>query len=309
MEAIVEETTEVKEVNAQQIAAPHAEEANVDAEQAHTAEASPEPVEAGNADLSAAKKKPVRTNNMQSHRKPYHMRNTPMREGLMDLSRKMHKEQAAKKRGKSDKKGKRGKKATGDMIRLNTRFIPAELNVDNLNDYININDTSLNKNASAAFTLVTGKVISIQRAIDQAIFPKMRDDLLMVPKLSVEHVQRRGKQCDTLPNYWALIGYIVIERIRQDKKLLKTLVADERPIVNVAVNTVTGFKGSVTSVAPITTDPMYTGVVREVVKAYRETKDVTPEERAEALEKVIHDLKANKDLSIYAGTHLKSDDL
>jgi len=222
------------------------------------------------------------------------MSTTTMKKGLAGLKKEMAKNRKNKFAGEKN-----------EMIFLDTKSHADKLTVDTLSDYINIASTTLNKNANVKLPLVFGPVISIQRAIDYVMKPKMLVEQLMVPKLSKVALAHIGRQTRTLVNFWALNAYFIVERVTQDAELRKILMED-KVIINVDIEETNTFKGPIKVFTPIVTDAMYLGIVREVVKVLRTTDKG---DEADAFMAVINSVKKDKSLSIFAGTDIKTDNL
>jgi len=197
-------------------------------------------------------------------------------------------------------------KKASKMVMLNTNATPIGFNINDLDKYVNIQDTSLRKLSSKKFTLLFGDVISIQRAIDYATHPKLLPEHLMSSRLGKGVMKKLGKQLTTIPNFWAYVGYVLVERLQQDDELLNVMLNNDG-IINVEINETKTFRGLTKIATPVPNEGMYTGVVREVVNAFRETVDLDDAATTARLEGLLYDLKADKELSVFAGIDVSTD--
>jgi hypothetical protein len=184
-----------------------------------------------------------------------------------------------------------------DMAYLDTEVMPADLKVEDIGKYLNIPDTTLDKNVNLEFETVFGPVINIQRAIDYAVHNKLLPDQLMMKNIPKSSYRKLSKDHQFIPNFWAYIGYLVIERINQDSELLD-LVLKGAPVINVTSKKSKILGKEVTVVTPNVNEKMYTGVVRAVIEDYRGT---TSEERSKALNDLLQNLKKDRTQSVFSG--------
>ena len=206
------------------------------------------------------------------------------------------------------RKRKRKVPKRNDMMLLDTSMRCDKLSSDNIGEYINIGDTSLDREAKIPLELVFGRVICIQRALDYVTHPNMLPEHLTKPTLSKETINYLKTKTVSLDNYWAVVGYCVIERIFQDDKLRKELLED-KPIVNVVVSSKKTFKGYTKVITPRNTDAMYLGVVRAIVDTLRNNKDEPDEVIRESMDETLEKLKRDSSKSIFAGSHIKTTEL
>jgi len=195
---------------------------------------------------------------------------------------------------------KRHKGGPTDMMLLELDQ-PKGISADNIDDYINIKATSLDMDFTKPFNTVFGEVLSIRRALDFVTRPKMRTEHLTKPKFSKDDRNHIYSQVTSLVNYWALVGYVVIERLTQDERLQKLLLNDKE-LISADVTSNRTFRGETTVVTMDVSNAMYLGVVREVVKCFREMADADEEERSTVFEILIRQLKRDASLSIFEGT-------
>jgi len=230
--------------------------------------------------------------------------NTPLKEPLRKLKTKLTTEAGMALPSKSVKSDK--EKPDREMMFLNTDIKPQGLSIDNLDEYININETSLCKLRPRKLCLVFGTVANIQRAIDFALYPNMPQSFLSKAVLTAAQASRLGRQRRNIPNFWAYVGYVVIERISQDPGIGKLLLGDKE-IFNMIVGKIPSYKGPLKTLKPIAIDSLYTGVVRAVVDVLRATRDSSAEDRISAFDKLIYDLKRVKDKSVFAEINVETD--
>jgi len=185
------------------------------------------------------------------------------------------------------------------MMYLNTHPAPKNICAEDLDKYINLSDTLLSIDACKEFTLPFGKVINIRRAIDYAIYTSLHADSLMDPSLSPNKIKKLGGRRKSIPNYWAYIAYVLIERITQSDEL-KEIINSNKRIIDVTMKTVKTAFGDKVVVAPNRDNCMYLGVVREVVKVIRNNVDSTDEVKQEAYNKLLCDMKKKKSADVMA---------
>jgi len=178
---------------------------------------------------------------------------------------------------------------------------PKGISADTIDDYINIKTTSLDMDFNKPFNTVFGEVLSIRRALEFVTRPKMRAEHLTKPKFSKDDRNHIYSQVTSLINYWALVGYVVIERLTQDDELQKLLLNDKE-LISADVTSHRTFRGKTAVVTMDASNAMYLGVVREVVKCFREMAEADEEERSTVFEILIRQLKRDAALSIFEGT-------
>ena len=196
------------------------------------------------------------------------------------------------------------RKTKNDMMYVDTNIMPTDLTLDNLEDYINVADTALNKMTQEPFELIFGNVISIQRAIDYAVNASLLPSHLMQRKYTPPRTSSKNHLY--IPNFWAYVGYVIIERIRQSDEL-KMIYLQDKPLVNVSIKKTNTFKGTVSTITPNVADKMYTGIIRAVIDVIRRTKDLSNEEQVEALNALLFDLKKDKEKSVFAGMRFNAE--
>jgi len=206
---------------------------------------------------------------------------------------------------------KRGRKrqnsGPSDMMLLNTKQ-PAGISAATIDDYINIKTTSLDMDFNKSLTTVFGDVATIRRALEFVTRPKMRAEHLMKPRFSKESRAHIYSQTASLTNYWALVGYVVIERITQDETL-QELLASDKELIAADVTMKRTFRGDTPVIVMDTSNAMYLGVVREVVNCYRAMAGSEQEEISGVFEILIKQLKRDSSLSIFDGTDIVVDGL
>lgn len=72
--------------------------------------------------------------------------------------------------------------------------------------------------------LFCGKVACIKRFMEAIKTPNYPMEFLTKPHLNASERHKIPKEIIKLPNYWALVAYAVVERVRQDVKLSKLLL-------------------------------------------------------------------------------------
>jgi len=185
------------------------------------------------------------------------------------------------------------------MAYLNTKVAPSNISVENINEYFNINGSHLDPNYEHKFTLVFGDAISIASAIRYATDKTMLPTQLMGdPKHKTKKSIKGGHRY--VPNFWAYVGYLVIERITQDKSLMATLLED-KTIINVECRTVNTFNGTMKAIVPDSGDKMYSGVVRYIADTICRVGNEDKDALSTALSQALYELKSDKDKSVFAG--------
>lgn len=71
--------------------------------------------------------------------------------------------------------------------------------------------------------LFCGKVAKIRGFMQAIKTPNYPVNLLSVSVISQEQAKSIPREVVVLPNYWALVAYAVVERVKQDKELIKML--------------------------------------------------------------------------------------
>jgi len=190
-------------------------------------------------------------------------------------------------------------KRKSSMAYLNTVVAPQRLSIANIDNYFNIHGSKLDPKEISEFKLVFGKVDSIDKAIRYAIDESMLPTQLVgkeinKPKKSLKHGHRY------VPNFWAYVAYVVIEKITQNSSLVEEILED-KIVINVTSDTVDSFKGPIKTIVPMSEEKMYTGVVRYIIDTICRVGNEDKETLSEALTKALIELKREKDKSVFAG--------
>lgn len=74
--------------------------------------------------------------------------------------------------------------------------------------------------------LFCGRVGSIKTFMEAIKTPDFPTDYLTKPFLLSAEIEKIPRKKVRLPNYWALVAYAVVERVKQDKKLISLLKAN-----------------------------------------------------------------------------------
>lgn len=187
------------------------------------------------------------------------------------------------------------------MIYLDTEPLPPGVTVDNIEEAINLPESPLAMDALSPIELPFGRAISVRRAADALTHPKMRESHMMKRKLSRDEMGFINSKVNSIPNYWAAVAYIALERIMQSPDLV-ALLEEDREIVSVELRKINTFRGETTTLVPNTADRMYIGVIRELARAIRNTVGEDKETRVGILEMVLKQLRRDDTVSIFEGT-------
>jgi len=190
-------------------------------------------------------------------------------------------------------------KRKSSMAYLNTIVAPQKLSIVTIDNYFNIHGSKLDPKDTGVFKLVFGNVDSIDKAIQYAIDESMLPTQLIgisttKPKKSSKHGHRY------VPNFWAYVAYVIIEKITQNQSLMEEILKD-KIIINVASDTVASFKGPIKTIVPMSEEKMYTGVVRYITDTICRVGNEDKETLSEALTEALTELKREKDKSVFAG--------
>ncbi|MDQ6990798.1 MAG: hypothetical protein Q9M11_03600 [Mariprofundaceae bacterium] len=202
-----------------------------------------------------------------------------------------------------NKADKRRRKS--NMIYLDKVTTNAMLDKAKMGECINIQDTLLARDAVGELNTVFGPTISIQRAIDYVLMNDIGEEHLLTKTLA-KTTSAPGTPHNHIPNYWAYLGYLVVERITQTPEL-RELLLEDKPLIDAVGHRTIMFAGTIDCLIPNTADSMYIGVVRAVVKALRDAN--TPAEEVVAYSKVIQDLKKYRNKSVFEGMRFSADHL
>jgi len=141
-------------------------------------------------------------------------------------------------------------------------------------DYINIAKLSkldigkeLSPGYGFQFTTMFGKAGTVRSAMDYISIKDYPKDLLSKKKLLSKDIKRITGKRINVTNYWAMVMYIVAERIKQDTALIETIkdMPDDIVITSLLTNEVKTF-GLVGSVYVVNTKmSMYVAVIKTFV--------------------------------------------
>lgn len=113
--------------------------------------------------------------------------------------------------------------------------------------------------------LFCGKVACIKTFMEAIRTPGFPTNFLGKAHLSSEEVLSIPKKKVILPNYWALVAYAVVERIRQDKKLMGLLKTNTLTLTSLNKDKVTEFFGKKITCSVVHNKmAMYVAIVRHI---------------------------------------------
>jgi len=186
------------------------------------------------------------------------------------------------------------------MMFLNTRPAPKGLTVWNIKtDYLNIDDTILNKDSVGNFEMPFGTCCTIQRALDYAVYSTLPVELLMEPSVSQAKLKKLGGKRKYIPNYWAYLGYVMLEKITQCNNI-DELIETSKELIDVKHTHVKTALGEKVAIVPNNSNGMYLGIARVIVDVVRDNLLEPDEVKHQAYREVLSKLKKKPSLDVMA---------
>jgi hypothetical protein len=147
-------------------------------------------------------------------------------------------------------------------------------------DYINVSKHSKSELGKmlayghpVEINTVFGKVGTIRSAMDFITMPGYPVEFLSKKKLRQPEVAEINKLTKrTLPNYWAIVAYIVVERIKQDEKLQQLMIENEAQYTSFNMSKPQNFLGGAKLSMSVKNHKMsrYLSIIRHVEKMLKE---------------------------------------
>lgn len=170
-------------------------------------------------------------------------------------------------------------------------------------DYINVSkysESELGKMLSYGYPVkvktVFGKLGTVRAGMDFIKTPGYPTALLGKQRLTADEVNSIPRKSTSVPNYWAIVAYIMCERIDQDSKVKKLLKENVAPIFT-SFNTQDDrqfFKTTVKLSVPNMKMGRYLSIIRHIEKMLKEDRFTRDD-----IEQFVNDCKDHPELDIF----------
>lgn len=184
-------------------------------------------------------------------------------------------------------------------------------------DYVNIvkfSDSEIGKALATStvvnLTTVFGKIGTIRNLMDYLIVIDYPSQYLAKTSLSKQEIEKIPKKKRGVINYWGIIAMVLIQRIRDDHKLLEKLIGLPKTIKFTSFDTTKtadGLGDTILVYKPNTEMHRYCMIVNDIYKAVKEDKYAL--QNKNKCISIIHNNTYDKTKSLYDGLDMVNVDL
>ena len=183
--------------------------------------------------------------------------------------------------------------------------VPKIENIEDKDNYVNIvlnSDSELGKKLSIGypfkFKTIFGNVGSVRNAIDYVTTPGYPVNLLSKSKLRSEEISKIPKNKVRLTNYYAVVMYILTERVKQDEDLIRELMENDMILTSYYTNKREIAGETVTVIIPKNDNAMLVQMYSDIEQAIKDNGGVLNDE---IQEKLIKSYITNPDKRLFDG--------
>jgi len=151
--------------------------------------------------------------------------------------------------------------------------------VEETKDYVNVvlnSEDELGRKLSngypQSFETIFGKVGNVRNALEYVKTPGYPVKLLSKSKLTSKEINRLPKRRAYLPNYYAIVAYILTERVKQDKELQEELKNNEKHLTSYYKNSKPILGSNVTVVIPKKENELYIEIYTKISQLLKENR-------------------------------------
>jgi len=168
---------------------------------------------------------------------------------------------------------------TGIKVK-NIKVVPSErLTVDNIGNYINVikdSNTELGKMLSPGhprvFSTIFGNIGNVRAGMDFVTTMSYPIDILGKSRLTKNDIAKIPRKKVSIPNYWAVVAYLLVTRIRQDSKLRELMKDNDKEYICVYIKNGEEMGKSYTSFIPVNVFGRYLSILRDIEVVIKDDK-------------------------------------